>query len=113
MEAVSATNATHAQDFSRSIVLQAFQRHSGWDVMDISGQDGLASTASTASHFHWGEYEGIDWERVYSGKPGCSHSKNSLAKAIAQSRLIKINSLRKVRAVVRRLTAVSVNQCSP
>lgn len=74
MEAVSATNATHAQDVSRSIVLQAFHRHSGWDVSDISGQVELLSTASTASQFHWGEYEGIDWERVYSGKPGCLQS---------------------------------------
>lgn len=60
----------------RSLVLEAFQQHRHWRVVcPANGQEQscdldkehLLSAEAQASQLVWGEYERIDWERVYAG----------------------------------------------
>ena len=60
----------------RSIILDAFNIYPEWEVTDVSGHNEV-STEASSSIFHWGEYEGIDWERVHSGRFNCCQRKLS------------------------------------
>ena len=53
--------------------MQAFQRHPEWEVTDVSEYDAESSQEVATSSFHWGEYEGIDWEKVQAGMSSPVH----------------------------------------
>lgn len=56
---------------------QAFDRRSEWDAIstDVAAEDSVGLLSRDESLFYWGEYEGIDWEKVHSGEcclsPNC------------------------------------------
>ena len=51
----------------RDMVVAAFQRRPEWEVLVVERTGEGAAEGTASSHLHWGEYEGIDWERVHKG----------------------------------------------
>jgi len=47
----------------RDMVIAAFRRRPEWEVTEVEG----TAEGTATSQLHWGEYEGIDWERVHQG----------------------------------------------
>ena len=81
--------ARHVPSFSfscRTLVQEAFDRRPEWTVnrTELTAADAAESSGSDDSLFYWGEYEGVDWEKVHSGE--------------LQTRLHRIGQLRPSRA---------------
>lgn len=51
----------------RELVLAAFDRRPEWAVT-VQTTDCDGETIKDNDLFYWGEYEGIDWERVHAGE---------------------------------------------
>jgi len=54
----------------RTLVQEAFDRRPEWTVnrTDLTAEEAVECSGSDESLFYWGEYEGIDWEKVHSGE---------------------------------------------
>lgn len=54
----------------RTLVEEAFDRRPEWIVnrQELTAEDAIECAGSDDSLFYWGEYEGIDWEKVHSGE---------------------------------------------
>ena len=51
----------------RDMVVAAFKRRPEWEVRVVERAEDDPAEGTATSHLHWGEYEGIDWERVHRG----------------------------------------------
>ncbi len=53
----------------RTLVQEAFDRRPEWTVRtELTAEEAAECSGSDESLFYWGEYEGIDWEKVHSGE---------------------------------------------
>ena len=51
----------------RDMVVAAFRSRPEWEVRVVERAEEEPAEGTSSSHLHWGEYEGIDWERVHRG----------------------------------------------
>ncbi|DBB15952.1 hypothetical protein WJX82_005797 [Trebouxia sp. C0006] len=56
--------------YVRTLVQEAFDRRPEWTVSrtESTAEDAVVCSGGDDSLFYWGEYEGIDWEKVHSGE---------------------------------------------
>ncbi|DBA82917.1 TPA: hypothetical protein ACH3X1_006707 [Trebouxia sp. C0004] len=56
--------------YVRTLVQEAFDRRPEWTVnrTELTAEEAVECAGNDESLFYWGEYEGIDWEKVHSGE---------------------------------------------
>lgn len=56
--------------YVRTLIQEAFDRRPEWTVnrIELTAEDAAECSGIDDSLFYWGEYEGIDWEKVHSGE---------------------------------------------
>lgn len=72
----------------RTLVQEAFDRRPEWTVSrtESTAEDAVVCSGGDDSLFYWGEYEGIDWEKVHSGELTASNTQLWLSPASSQLR---------------------------